>query len=55
MGKAVMDETSPRYGGCYIGENSLPAVKELVEKSDLVLSIGGLKSDFNSGEASIPI
>lgn len=42
MGKAVMDEKSPRFGGCYIGENSLPAVKELVEKSDLVLSVGGL-------------
>ena len=35
-----------------VGANSLPAVKELVEKSDLVLSVGGLESDFNSGSFS---
>jgi TPP-dependent 2-oxoacid decarboxylase len=35
-----------------VGANSLPAVKELVEKSDLVLSVGGLGSDFNTGSFS---
>lgn len=52
MGKASTDETHTQYGGCYIGSNSLPAVKTLVEKSDLVISIGSLVSDFNSGSFS---
>jgi pyruvate decarboxylase len=52
MGKASTDETHPQFGGCYIGSNSLPAVKTLVEKSDLVISIGSLISDFNSGSFS---
>lgn len=47
-----MDETHPQYGGCYIGSNSFPAVQHLVEKSDLVLSLGSIISDFNSGSFS---
>jgi pyruvate decarboxylase len=35
-----------------VGTNSLPAVKELVEGADLVLSIGPLKSDVNTGSWS---
>nr|AEN14643.1 pyruvate decarboxylase [Phaffia rhodozyma]AEN14644.1 pyruvate decarboxylase [Phaffia rhodozyma] len=52
MGKATMDETHPNYGGCYIGANSLPSVRQLVEKADLVLSMGALLSDFNTGSFS---
>lgn len=49
MAKATMDENHANYGGCYIGENSFTGVRDLVEKADLVFSIGGLQSDFNTG------
>jgi len=49
MSKSAIDETNPRFGGVYIGSVSRPDVKEAVESSDLILSIGALKSDFNSG------
>ncbi|KAL7408983.1 pyruvate decarboxylase [Mrakia frigida] len=52
MGKASMDETHPQYGGCYIGSNSFPAVQNLVEKADLVIALGSIVSDFNSGSFS---
>lgn len=48
MGKSAIDETHPCYGGVYAGSASRPAIKEIVEGSDLVLSIGALKSDFNT-------
>ncbi|KAF8758973.1 hypothetical protein RHS01_02837 [Rhizoctonia solani] len=52
MAKGVLDESHESFGGVYVGANSLPAVRELVEKSDLVLAVGALKSDFNSGSFS---
>ncbi|KAL2889079.1 Pyruvate decarboxylase [Ceratocystis lukuohia] len=48
MGKSAVDETHKSYGGVYAGDASKPQVKELVENSDLILSIGSLKSDFNT-------
>ncbi|KAH6693815.1 pyruvate decarboxylase [Plectosphaerella plurivora] len=48
MGKGAINETHPNYGGVYAGEASEPTVKEQVEASDLILSIGALKSDFNT-------
>lgn len=48
MGKGGVNETCEQYGGVYAGTGSLPAVKERVESSDLVLSVGSLKSDFNT-------
>ncbi|KAK3689988.1 thiamine diphosphate-binding protein [Podospora appendiculata] len=48
MGKGAVDETSPTYGGVYTGSASPPAVAAGVEGADLVLSIGSLKSDFNT-------
>jgi pyruvate decarboxylase len=48
MGKGAIDESSPTYGGVYAGTGSQPGVAERVESSDLVLSIGALKSDFNT-------
>lgn len=50
MGKGAVNENHPNYGGVYAGEGSFPAVKELVEASDLVLTIGAIKSDFNTGK-----
>lgn len=49
MGKSVVPETYDRYGGIYVGSISRPEVKEKVENAKLILSIGALKSDFNTG------
>lgn len=48
MGKGAVDETLPNYGGVYAGDGSNDGVRERVESSDLVLSIGAIKSDFNT-------
>lgn len=46
MGKSLLDEHHPLFGGCYAGANSLDAVREEVEAADFVLYVGALKSDF---------
>jgi pyruvate decarboxylase len=43
MGKGVLDETHPQYGGIYAGVGSRPDINEKVEGSDLILFIGALK------------
>ncbi|GAB7337374.1 hypothetical protein MBLNU457_g2722t1 [Dothideomycetes sp. NU457] len=48
MGKGAVDETLPTYGGVYAGDGSNAGVKERVESSDLIISIGAIKSDFNT-------
>ena len=48
VGKSLLDEHHPLYGGCYAGANSLEAVREEVERADFVLYVGALKSDFKS-------
>ncbi|OTA65855.1 thiamine pyrophosphate enzyme [Hypoxylon sp. EC38] len=48
MGKGAINETHPNFGGVYSGSASSPAIKEMVEGSDLVISIGSMKSDFNT-------
>ena len=48
MGKGAVNETLPNYGGVYAGNGSNAGVAERVESSDLVLSIGAIKSDFNT-------
>jgi pyruvate decarboxylase len=52
MGKGSVNETNPRYGGVYIGALSTPTVKAAVEAADLVLHIGGHKTDLNTGSFS---
>ncbi|KZT73975.1 pyruvate decarboxylase [Daedalea quercina L-15889] len=49
MGKTSFDEQYERYGGIYVGSISHPEIKEKVESAKLILSIGALKSDFNTG------
>ena len=49
MGKGVIPENHPLFGGTYIGNVSEPHVKSEVEEADLIISIGALKSDFNTG------
>ncbi|KAK3375980.1 hypothetical protein B0T24DRAFT_656211 [Lasiosphaeria ovina] len=48
MGKGAVDENSPSYGGVYAGCGSSPDFIAQVEGSDFVLSVGSLKSDFNT-------
>lgn len=48
MGKGAVDETHKNFGGVYAGNGSNPGVSEVVESSDLILSIGAIKSDFNT-------
>jgi pyruvate decarboxylase len=55
MGKGAVDETLPNYGGVYAGDGSNAGVRERVESSDLVLSIGAIKSDFNTAGFSYRI
>ena len=40
LAKSVIPEATEGFGGVYIGANSVPAVRELVEKSDAVLALG---------------
>ncbi|KAI5988997.1 thiamine diphosphate-binding protein [Pisolithus albus] len=49
MGKTAVSEQHDCYGGIYMGTLSDPRVKNVVEKAKLILSIGALKSDFNTG------
>lgn len=55
MGKGAVDETFKNYGGVYAGTGSNPGVREQVESSDLILSIGAIKSDFNTSGFSYRI
>lgn len=48
MGKGAVDETLPNYGGVYAGSGSNEGVRERVESADLLLTIGAIKSDFNT-------
>jgi pyruvate decarboxylase len=55
MGKTAVNEQNPRFGGVYVGSISHPEVKEKVESAKLILSIGSLKSDFNTGNFTYKI
>jgi pyruvate decarboxylase len=48
MGKGAIDETLPNYCGIYAGSATRPDIKERVESADLVITIGSIKSDFNT-------
>ncbi|PHH58524.1 hypothetical protein CDD81_5485 [Ophiocordyceps australis] len=49
MGKGAVNEQHSNFGGVYAGAGSFPLeAKDMVESSDLILSIGALKSDFNT-------
>ena len=48
MGKGAINETLQNYGGVYAGNGSNAGVAERVEKADLILTIGSIKSDFNT-------
>jgi pyruvate decarboxylase len=48
MCKGVVDETQSNFAGVYAGSGSYDSVREFVDNSDLVLSIGAVRSDFNT-------
>jgi indolepyruvate decarboxylase len=47
--KSVLDEQQPAYIGMYDGKLMDESVREFVESCDLVLTIGTIMSDFNTG------
>ncbi len=49
MDKSVLDEQHPSYAGIYDGTLMDEPVRAFVEGSDLVLAIGTLMTDFNTG------
>ncbi|KAF5382607.1 hypothetical protein D9615_002967 [Tricholomella constricta] len=55
MGKTAVDENYERYGGIYLGAISRPEIKEKVEAAKLVLSVGAVMSDYNTGNFSYNI
>ena len=48
MGKTAINEDHPQFGGIYVGEITIPGVKEAFESADFILSLGSLKTDFNT-------
>jgi indolepyruvate decarboxylase len=49
MGKAVLDEQHPNYIGMYDGALMNEGVRDFVESCDLVIEVGAVHSDFNTG------
>ncbi len=49
MGKGIVDETSPYYVGLWNGAVGTPGVREAAESADLMLTLGYLPADTNSG------
>ncbi|CBQ68614.1 probable PDC1-pyruvate decarboxylase, isozyme 1 [Sporisorium reilianum SRZ2] len=52
MGKAIVDEDHAQYGGIYVGNLTSEPIKRVVEQADVLITVGSLKSDFNSGNFS---
>ncbi len=53
--KTVLDETMPNYIGMYGGKLMNEPVRAFVEGADLVLGIGAMLTDFNSGSFTAEI
>lgn len=49
MGKGLIDENSPHYIGLWNGAVGTPGVREAAESADLLLTLGYLPADTNSG------
>jgi pyruvate decarboxylase len=48
MGKGAVNESLPYFAGIYSGDGSKPEIKAAIEGSDLVITIGNIKSDLNT-------
>lgn len=49
MGKASFPESHPNHVGLYMGEMGDPGARDMLENADLILSIGVIYSDVNTG------
>ncbi|KAI9480848.1 MAG: thiamine diphosphate-binding protein [Benjaminiella poitrasii] len=49
MGKGLVPEEYPNYRGCYAGTITLEGIAKEVQKADLIIELGSIKSDFNTG------
>ncbi len=48
-GIGLIDHSNPYYCGVYFGKYSTPGIADFIESSDLVIHIGSLESDLNTG------
>jgi len=55
LGKSVFPETHPNFAGMYLGAIGSQVARDLVEKSDCVLLLGGFMTDFDSGFFTVRI
>lgn len=49
MAKGAIDESHPQFRGIFAGNCSTEEVQKEVYDADLILSIGSMNSDFNTG------
>ncbi|KAJ3150465.1 Pyruvate decarboxylase 1 [Geranomyces michiganensis] len=49
MGKTVVPDQHKQYRGAYVGSLTPAPIREELESRDVVLMIGAIKSDFNTG------
>ncbi|GAA5809146.1 hypothetical protein MFLAVUS_002550 [Mucor flavus] len=52
MGKGAIDESLENYRGIYTGNVSLEGISKEIEQADLLIELGSIKSDFNTGNFS---
>ncbi|GAA5795088.1 pyruvate decarboxylase PdcB [Helicostylum pulchrum] len=52
MGKGAIDESLPNFRGCYSGNVTLEGISKEIEDADLLIELGSIKSDFNTGNFS---
>jgi TPP-dependent 2-oxoacid decarboxylase len=52
MGKCVLEEEHPQFIGLYSGAQSREYVRKRLEEADVVLQLGVLVTDFNTGLCS---
>ena len=49
MAKGGIDESHPQFRGVFAGNCSTEQVQKEINDADLILSIGSMNSDFNTG------
>ncbi|HKI98967.1 MAG TPA: thiamine pyrophosphate-dependent enzyme [bacterium] len=55
LGKASFPESHPHYVGVFVGKVGSAAAREAIEQADLVLTVGVINSDVNTGFGTFPI
>ncbi|KAK6345706.1 Pyruvate decarboxylase 1 [Orbilia javanica] len=49
LARGAINEAGPSFAGVYMGDSSRPGVQQIVQSADLIISVGPLHSDFNTG------